>query len=97
MENLTIPSMAVIDPRSFSIKQFARAVGINWCMRTRNNLLRAQPRVIRNHEYNEEKFQQLVTLAQTNGILDDVSGSRGQAKLIADRFGEELLNLSNND
>ena len=46
VENLTRPSMKALDPRNYSIYQLSRAVGINWCIRTRNSLLRKQKKVV---------------------------------------------------
>ena len=93
VENLTMPSMAVLEPRSFSIRQFARAVNINWCIRTRNNQLKSSPPAVHSHEYDEAKFQEIMALVRSNGLLADVSHSRNQAKLIAQRFQNELLDL----
>ena len=93
VENLTMPSMAVLEPRSFSIRQFARAVNINWCIRTRNNQLKSSPPAVHSHEYDEAKFQEIMALVRSNGLLADVSHSRNQAKLIAERFQNELLDL----
>ena len=96
VENLTMPSMNVIDARRYSIYQLSRAVGINWCIRQRDNLIRKrQIAPVRNPCYSQEKFQQLIACVRTTGILDDVSHSRDQARLIADQFREEILALCN--
>ena len=43
-----------------------------------------------NHEYDEQKFQELVQTADTNRILHDVSHDIEQAKLIGNRFTNAL-------
>ena len=96
VEHLTMPSMRVIDARTYSIYQLSRAVGINWCMRQRDNLLRKRPGApVRNPCYSQEKFQQIMDCVRNTGILDDVSHSREQAGLIADQFRDEILALCN--
>ena len=82
VENLTMPSMAVIDPRRFSVYQLSRAVGINWCVRTRNNMLQRRGSLPPNSYYDQAKFQQIMDVVRSSGILDDVSKCREQAKLI---------------
>ena len=39
VDNLTHPSMAVIEARNFSVNQFYRALCSNWCTRVRNTLI----------------------------------------------------------
>ena len=93
VENLTKPSMSVIEARSFSVYQFYRALNSNWCERTRDSLLRPRTMAIQNHEYDEHKFQALLALVNTSGLLGDVSHSREQARLIAKRFSAEILRM----
>ena len=93
VENLTRPSMFVIEARGFSIYQFYRAINFNWCIRTRNSLMRSATTTIENHEYDDIKFQELLACVRRSGILVDVSHSREQARLISKRFGEELQQM----
>lgn len=93
VENLSMPSMQILDARRFSIYQLSRAVCINWCVRTRNNMLQRRGLVPPNGYYDQTKFQQIMALVVSTGILDDVSKCREQAKIMADQFRKEILEL----
>ena len=98
VDNLTHPSMAVIEARNFSVNQFYRALCPNWCTRVRNTLLMSRnPVPIRNHEYDNDKFLAIMRLVQTSGLLDDVSHCRQQGRLISNRFAAEIQRMCNPD
>ena len=95
IENLTRPSMHVIDARKYSIYQFSRAINYNWCVRQRNELLRKGRGDVENTYYSQDKFREIMDLVESNGISTDVAHCRDQAQLLADQFRKEVLALSN--
>ena len=85
VENLTRPSMQVIDARKYSIYQFSRAVNYNWCVRQRNELLQKIRGDVQNTYYCQVKFRQIMDLVESSGILNDVAHCRDQARLLAEK------------
>ena len=97
VENLTRPSMQVIDARKYSIYQFSRAINYNWCVRQRNELLRKGRGDVENTYYSQDKFREIMDLVESSGILTDVAHCRDQARLLANQFRDEVLALCNPD
>ena len=90
VHNLTNPQMVNIDARRFSIEQFYRARNFNWCERTNGN----PPRGIDERpEYDERKYKAVIDLVRSSELLQDVSKSSEQAKLIAMRFRKDLQDM----
>ena len=90
VHNLTNPQMVNIDARRFSIEQFYCARNFNWCERTNGN----PPRGINERpEYDERKYKAVIDLVRSSELLQDVSKSSEQAKLIAMRFRKDLQDM----
>ena len=93
VHNLTNPQMVNIDARKFSIMQLYRARNFSWCIRY-NNMHGNPPRgVIERPEYDENKYQAVIDLVRTSRLLEDVSRSTEQAKLISNRFHKDLQDM----
>ena len=90
VHNLTNPQMVNIDARKFSIYQFYRARSFSWCKNYNNMHGTTSRGVAERPEYDEDKYQALLNLVQTSQLLEDVSKSTEQAKLIAKRFNKDL-------
>ena len=91
--NLTDRRMTHVDARRFTINKFYRAININFCLnQQRLNGPQTTPVEII-QEYDEQKFQDIMALVCSSGILDDVSYCPDQAKLIVKRFRKEINNL----
>ena len=93
IHNLTNPQMVNIDARKFSIIQFYRARNFGWCVRY-NNMLGSPPGGVNERpEYDEGKYQALIDLVQSSQLLEDVSRSTEQARLISKRFHKDLQDM----
>ena len=93
VHNLTNPQMVNIDARKFSIYQFYRARTFSWCVNYNNMHGTTSRGESERPEYDETKYLAVLNLVRTSQLLEDVSKSTEQAKLIASRFNKDLQNM----
>ena len=85
--------MVNIDARKFSIYQFYRARTFSWCVNYNNMHGTTSRGESERPEYDETKYLAVLNLVRTSQLLEDVSKSTEQAKLIASRFNKDLQNM----
>ena len=71
VENLTRPSMAILEVRKFSINKFYRARRAQWCEEKRDEAIELRNVQRASHEYDEEAYQNIVQGTIRQGTVNN--------------------------
>ena len=89
VSNLMDPRMDYLDARRFSLGQFRQAKDLGWCLlqneRQRRNARRGDS------QYDEQKYQSLLQIIKTFGILDDFDHDPHVAAMLMRRLSSDIV------
>ena len=93
VENLSFEGLRNLDARRFCIRKFYDARRLQWCEDEEQRLSSKAKRRRDREGFDAVKFENVVTLVRTSGLLDDVSFCPRQGELIAKKFKMEIDNI----